>query len=65
MKYAALFTLGILTGLSFSRIPHFPIFRDEPQTPADHKIKEHWYIGGRRVEKSEYDAAHYFNGGKN
>lgn len=63
MKYVALFTLGILTGLSFSRIPHFPIFRDEPQTPPGHEIKEYWYVGGRRVDKTEYDS-HYFNGGK-
>lgn len=63
MKYAALFTLGILTGLMFQHLPRRPWFNDEPQTPPDFKIKEHWYIGGRRVEKSEYDAAHYFNGG--
>lgn len=62
MKYAALFTLGILTGLMFQHIPRRPWFRDLPATPVGHKIKEHWYIGGRRVEKSEYDS-HYFNGG--
>lgn len=63
MKYALTLIAGVWLGLAFTRIPHFPIFRDEPKTPPDHKIKEHWYIGGRRVDKSEYDS-HYFNGGK-
>lgn len=64
MKITATFVLGILTGLMFQHLPRRPWFNDEPGTPADHHIKEYWYIGGTRVEKSEYDAAHYFNGGK-
>lgn len=62
MKIIATFVLGILTGLMFQHLPKRPWFNDEPGTPADHHIKEYWYIGGRRVEKSEYDS-HYFNGG--
>lgn len=62
MKYVAVLTLGILTGLAFSRIPHYPIFRDEPETPPGHKIKEYWYIGGKRVSHEEY-MSRWFNGG--
>lgn len=61
MKYLAVLTLGILTGLAFSRIPHYPLFNDMPQTPEDWrpKVRGNW---------SEEDRAmlteRYFNGGK-
>lgn len=35
MRYLAVLTLGILTGLAFSRLPHYPLFNDTPQTPED------------------------------
>lgn len=42
MKYALVLTLGVLTGLAFSRIPHYvgPIFNDEPGDPEGHTPKE-------------------------
>lgn len=62
MKYVAVLALGILTGLAFSRIPHYPIFRDEPETPPEFEIKQYWYIGGKRVTHEEY-MSRWFNGG--
>lgn len=63
MKYVAVLTLGIFVGLTFSRIPHYPIFRDEPETPPEFEIKQYWYLGGKRVTHEEYKSR-WFNGGK-
>ena len=62
MKYVAVLALGILTGLAFSHIPPYAIFRDEPQTPPDFEIKQYWYLGGKRVTHEEY-LSRCFNGG--
>lgn len=54
MKLLA-FTLGVLTGLAFSRIPHLgPLFHDQPETPADHQPK--YAIGGRYVTREQFEA---------
>lgn len=60
MKYLAVLTLGILTGLAFSRMPHYPLFNDTPQTPGD------WTGPKMRGNWSEEDRAilnRYYNGG--
>lgn len=61
MKYVALFTLGILTGLSFSRLPHYPLFRDLPKTPEEWTPK----MTGSWSEDEIRTTHGYFNGGKN
>lgn len=60
MKYILLFTLGILTGLSFSRLPHYPLFRDLPGTPRDWepKMEGHW------TQEERDMVSRWFNGGK-
>lgn len=62
MKYVVVLALGILTGLAFSHLPPYPIFRDEPETPPEFEIKQYWYLGGKRVSHEEYKSR-YFNGG--
>lgn len=50
-----IFALGTLAGLAFSRIPHIgPLFRDQPETPADWAPK--YELGGRRVTREEFEA---------
>ncbi|MBT2484772.1 MULTISPECIES: hypothetical protein [unclassified Microbacterium] len=46
------FIAGILTGLAFSRIPHYvgPIFNDLPITPAGQEMKSRWWNGGVATE---------------
>ena len=41
MRYALVLALGIVTGLAFSRIPHYvgPIFNDLPGDPEGHTPK--------------------------
>lgn len=53
MKVLA-YVLGVLTGLAFSRIPHYvgPIFNDQPGTPAGHVPKERYWNGGVPIEGS-------------
>lgn len=62
MKYILLFTLGILTGLSFSRIPHYV------NQYADHSLpKPDWEAPKLRGAWTADDIAvmnRYFNGGK-
>lgn len=61
MKYVLTLFAGVWIGLAFSRLPHYPLFNDEPQTPEDWepKVRGNW---------SEEDRAmlteRYFNGGK-
>jgi len=59
MKSILLFTLGILTGLSFARLPHYPLFRDLPVTVAgwEPKMVGSWSQDDRDVINR------YFNGG--
>lgn len=63
MKYLALFTLGILTGLAFNRLPHYQPFRNEipPQTPEEWtpKMRGNWTDEDMRTIEG------YYNGGKN
>lgn len=59
MKYIALFTLGIITGLSFSRIPHYPLFRDLPPTEPGWAPK----MTGAWTEEDYATINRYFNGG--
>lgn len=59
MKYVLVLTLGILTGLSFSRIPHYPLFRDLPETAKDWKPK----MTGPWSEEERATIDRYFNGG--
>jgi hypothetical protein len=61
MKYLAVLTLGILTGLALSRLPHYPLFNDTPPTPED------WTGPKMRGNWSEEERAmlnRYYNGGK-
>lgn len=61
MKYAALFTLGILTGLSFSRIPHYV------NQYADHSLpRPDWEAPKVRGNWSESDrkTLEYYYGGR-
>lgn len=61
MKYALTLALGILTGMAFSRIPHYPLFRDVPKTPDDWagpKVRGSWNADD--VETMN----RYFNGGR-
>lgn len=62
MKYVLVLALGIVTGLSFSRIPHYQPFRNEipPATPGDWtpKMKGPWN------EEDRATMDRYFNGGK-
>lgn len=46
------YALGILTGLAFSRIPHYvgPLFNDQPVTPEGHCPKSRWWNGGVATE---------------
>lgn len=46
------YALGILTGLAFSRIPHYvgPMFNDQPVTPEGHNPKSRWWNGGVATE---------------
>lgn len=55
MKTALTFALGVLTGLAFSRIPHYagPLFNDTPPTPDDHQPK--YAIGGRYVDREQFN----------
>lgn len=61
MKYALILALGIVTGLAFSRIPHYPLFRDLPVTPEEWipKVRGNWSDGDLRTIDG------YFGGGKN
>lgn len=63
MKYAALFTLGILTGLAFNRLPHYQPFRNEtpPKTPEEWRPK----MTGSWSEDEIRTIHGYFNGGVN
>lgn len=61
MKYALTFIAGIWIGLAFSRIPHYPLFRDLPVTPVDWvgpKMTGSWSEDDRVV------VSRYYNGGK-
>ena len=60
MKYLAVLTLGILTGLALSRLPHYPLFNDAPQTPEgwEPKVRGNWSEGDRATLNR------YYNGGK-
>lgn len=60
MKYILLFTLGILTGLSFSRIPHYPLFNDLPPTVDGWEPK----MVGSWSDEDRQMLSRYFNGGK-
>lgn len=63
MKYALLFSFGILTGLAFNHLPRFQPFRNEtlPKTPAEWqpKMRGAWTDEDRRTIEG------YYNGGKN
>lgn len=61
MKYLAVLTLGILTGLALQHLPRRQWFNDTPQTPED------WQGPKMRGNWSEEDRAtlnRYYNGGK-
>lgn len=60
MRYLAVLTLGILTGLAFQHISRRPWFNDEPQTPEDWspKVRGNWSEGDRATLNR------YYNGGK-
>lgn len=61
MKYIAVLTLGILTGLAFQHLPRRPLFNDTPQTPEDWpgpKLMGNW------SEEERAMLNRYYNGGK-
>ena len=62
MKYVLVLALGILTGLSFSRLPHYQPFRKEtpPRTPQEWKPK----MTGGWSEEERATIDRYFNGGR-
>jgi hypothetical protein len=50
------FILGVLTGLAFTRIPHWYFRGDEPETPEDWKPKyRHWRMGVPYFTESELE----------
>lgn len=63
MKYALILALGIVTGLAFTRIPHYQPFRNEtpPETPGEWtpKVRGNWSDEDMRTIDG------YFGGGKN
>lgn len=61
MKYVLVLALGILTGLSFSRLPHYQPFKDQPVTPGDWKPK----MTGNWSEEDRATMDRWFNGGRN
>lgn len=61
MRYVLVLALGILTGLSFSRLPHYQPFRDQPGDPEDWTPK---MIGAWTDEERAMLAGRYFNGGR-
>lgn len=60
MKYLAVLTLGILTGLAFQHLPRRPLFNDTPQTPKDWEPK----MRGNWSEEDRATLNRYYNGGK-
>lgn len=60
MKYVAVLALGILTGLAFSHLPPYPIFRDFPGTDKDWKPR----MSGAWSDEDRAAIDRYFNGGK-
>lgn len=62
MRYVLILALGILTGLSFSRLPHYQPFRNEtpPATPGDWTPR----MTGNWSQEERATIDRYFNGGK-
>lgn len=61
MKITVAFIIGFITAVSLYRIPHYPLFRDLPQTPAEWtpKVRGAWSDEDRRTLEG------YYNGGVN
>lgn len=64
MKYILLFAGGILTGMAFSRIPHYVDYYANHSLPKPdwEAPKEVFWLNGQRVDREEFESR-YFNGG--
>lgn len=60
MKYILLFTLGILTGLSFQHLPRMELFHDWPETAKDWEPR----MSGNWSDEERDIVSRYFNGGR-
>lgn len=60
MKYILALAAGVWIGLAFNRIPHFPIFRDQPKTPVDWAGPK---MVGSWTDEDQAVVNRYFNGG--
>lgn len=61
MKYVLVLALGILTGLSFSRIPHYVNYYADHSLPKPYEGAKSF---GNWSEEERATIDRYFNGGK-
>lgn len=55
MTRLTIFVAGLLTGLAFSRLPHYAVFRDEPKTPEGWTPKFRRWENGILAEWGDND----------